>query len=229
MRTLIALLCVAAAASAAGAAVEPTAAAAVATHELSFSMRGDRARGWPVKTRVSLVSPSFTKEWTIEAADVRKPITLQLPAGTYRLTIAAEHHRLYARTLELDKDLSLPEIALAAVPAISGRVVARQRDAEIPLAGAQILAGSKQLTATNEQGLFHVDLPEDPPPDSITVTHTGQAPAFVPLFENLVAENELGTIALPRGVGVTITLDRRDERKALTVTLLGKRTSAAQD
>ena len=193
-------------------------------------MRGDRARGWPVKTKVALASPAFAKELTIEAADVRKPLTLQLPAGTYQLTIAAEHHRVYKRTLELSEDRSLPEIALSAIPAISGKVVARQRDTEIPLAGAQILAGTKQLTTTNEQGLFHVDLPEDPPPDSITATHTGWAPATVPLFENLVAENELGTIVLPRGVVVTIELDRRDdERKPLTVTLIGKRTNAAEE
>lgn len=197
---------------------------------LSFSMRGDRARGWPVKTKVALTSPAFTKELTIEAADVRKPLTLQLPPGMYQLTIAAEHHRVYRRTLDLSEDASLPEIALAAIPAISGKVVARQRDMEIPMAGAQILAGTKQLTTTNEQGLFHVDLPEDPTPDSITATHTGWAPATVPLFENLVAEHELGTIVLPRGVVVTIELDRRDdERKPLTVTLLGKRTNATED
>ena len=41
------------------------------TVNFSFSMRGDRARGWPVKTRVSLVSPAFTKEWTIDASRFR--------------------------------------------------------------------------------------------------------------------------------------------------------------
>ena len=92
---------------------------------LSFSMRGDRARGWPVKTKVTLASPTTTKEWTIEAGDARKPVTVSVPAGSYRLTIAADHHRVFTRTLDVDKDLSLPEIALAAIPAISGRVVAR--------------------------------------------------------------------------------------------------------
>src|SRR5436305_11435360 len=85
------------------------------TVNLSFSMRGDRARGWPIKTKVALASPKFAKEWTIERDDVRKPVTLQLPAGTYTFTIKAEHHRLYTRELELDKDVSLPEIALGGV------------------------------------------------------------------------------------------------------------------
>src|SRR2546423_879343 len=107
-------------------------------HNLSFSMRGDRARGWPVKMKITLASPSATKEWTIEAGDARKPVTVSLAEGSYRLTVAAEHHRLYQRTLHLDEDLSLPEIALNAIPAISGRVIARQKELEIPLAGAQV-------------------------------------------------------------------------------------------
>jgi hypothetical protein len=197
--------------------------------QLSFSMRGDRARGWPVKTKVTLASPATTKEWTVEAGDARKPVTVSVPAGSYRLTIAAEHHRIFTRTLDVDGDLSLPEIALAAIPAISGRVVAREKDVEIPLAGAQIMGGSKQLATTNEQGLFRVEL-SDEPPDSITVTHTGQAPAVVPLYENLAAENELGTIALPRGATLTVVLDRRySERKTLTVSVAGKRTVASRE
>ena len=197
---------------------------------LSFSMRGDRARGWPVKTKITLASPSVTKELTVEASDARKPLSVSVPPGSYKLTIAAEHHRVFSRAIDLDKDLSLPEIALSAVPAISGRVVAREKNAEIPLAGAQIMAGSKQLTTTNEQGLFRAELHDEPPPDSITVVHTGQAPAVVPLYENLAAENELGTIELPRGVTLTVVLDRRyNEKKVLTVSVIGKRTSASRE
>src|SRR5438477_12357944 len=70
------------------------------TVNFSFSMRGDRARGWPVKTKVSLVSAKFTKEWTIEAADVRRPVTLQLPPAIYELTIVAAHHRVFRRARE---------------------------------------------------------------------------------------------------------------------------------
>jgi hypothetical protein len=203
----------------------------IALVQLSFSMRGDRARGWPVKTKVALVSPSFAKEWTIDAGDVRKPVSLSIPAGSYKLTIAAEHHRVFQRAIEIaDKDLSLPEIALTAIPAISGRVVAREKNAELPLAGAQVMAGPKQLATTNEQGLFRMELYDDPPPDLITVVHTGQAPAVVPLYENLAAENELGTIELPRGVTLTVVLDRRyNEKKLLRVTVAGKKTSASRD
>jgi hypothetical protein len=228
MRILLALvMCVAAAASAAG---STTAEAAVATHDVSFSMRGDRARGWPVKTRVSLTSEASKNEWTIEAGEVRKPVSVRVPAGTYKLTIAAEHHRVFTRTLEVDKDLSLPEIALSAIPAISGLVIFRQREAEIALAGAQILAGARQLATTDEHGRFHVDLPEEDPPDAITVVHTGQAPKVVPLYENLAAENDLGTIELPRGATLTVRLDRRDdERKPLTVSVIGKLTTASHD
>src|SRR5207244_899562 len=104
---------------------------------------------------------------------------------------------------------------------------AREKDAEIALAGAQIMGGSKQLATTNEQGLFRAELPDEPP-DSITVIHTGQAPAVVPLYENLAAENELGTIELPRGATLTVVLDRRySERKTLTVSVVGKRTVAS--
>jgi hypothetical protein len=196
---------------------------------LSFSMRGDRARGWPVKTKVTLVSAAAAKELTIEAADARKPVSVEVPEGTYKLTIAAEHHRVYSRMLELDKDLSLPEIPLAAIPAISGRVVAREKEIEIPLAGAQVMDGPKQLATTNEQGLFRVELSDPRTPDSITIVHTGQAPATVPLFENLAAENELGTITLPRGATLTVILDRRyRERKMLMVSVVGK-TSASRE
>jgi hypothetical protein len=197
---------------------------------LSFSMRGDRARGWPVKTKIAIESSAGTKELLIDAGDARKPVSLQVPAGTVRLTIAAQHHRLFTKTLEVDKDLSLPEIALSAIPAISGRVIARQRNAEIALAGAQILAGGKQLATTDENGLFHVDLPEDPTPAAITIVHAGQAPKVVPLYENLAAENELGTIELPRGVTLTLELDRRyDDPKPLTISVIGKLTSASRE
>src|SRR5260370_42092057 len=98
--------------------------------QLSFSVRGDRARGWPVKTKVTLASPSATKEWTIEASDARKPVTVSVPAGSVHLTIAAEHHRVYRRTLDVAKDLSLPEIALAAIPAISARVIPREQEVQ---------------------------------------------------------------------------------------------------
>ena len=190
---------------------------------VNFSMRGDRARGWPVKVRVALTSSSAQLERTIEAADARKPVALSVAPGKYRLTIAAEHHRLYTKDLDVDKDLSLPEIALSPVPAISGRVIARQKELEIPLAGAQVFAGAKQLATTNEQGLFRVELPEEPPPSEIIVMHTGQAPKKVALFENLAAENELGTIELPRGSVLTVVLDRRaDIPKTLVVSVVGK-------
>lgn len=197
---------------------------------LSFSMRGDRARGWPVKTKVTLTSASVTRELTVEAADARKPVSIEVPPGTYKLTIAAEHHRPFNRLVELDGDLSLPEIPLAPIPAINGRVVARDKEIEIPLAGAQVMDGSKQLATTNEQGLFRVELSGERQPESITVLHTGQAPATVPLFEHLAAENDLGTITLPKGATLTVVLDRRyRERKTLNVSVVGKKTSASRD
>jgi hypothetical protein len=201
----------------------------VLEHEVSFSLRGDRARGWPVKVRIALVSDSHQEEMTVEAAEARKPISLRVPPGSYRLTIAAQGHRTAERSLEVEKDLSLPEIALAPIPAISGRVIARQKELEIPLAGAQVMYGSKQLTTTDEEGLFHVELPDDPPPDAVTIAHTGQAPRVVPLFENLAAETELGTIELPRGITVTVLLDRRDDRKPLNVSIVDRKIVAARE
>jgi len=217
MRTLIALLLLAVPA---------------VTHQISFSLRGDRARGWPVKVQVTLTSESHNEEMTIEAADARKPVSLRVPPGSYRLTIAAKGHRTVERPLDVEKDLSLPEIALPPIPAIGGRVVAREKDFEIPLAGAQVTYGTKLLATTNEGGVFHFELPEEPAPDSITIAHTGQAPRVVPLFENLPAETDLGTIELPRGVTLTVLLDRRyrdDDAKPLKVSIVDKKTIAARE
>lgn len=195
---------------------------------LSFSMRGDRARGWPVKTEVTLTSAKAKKTLTIEASEARKPVAVEVEPGRYAMTIAAPHHRPFNKTIEIEKDLSLPEIALAPVPAISGRVVERRKDVEIPLAGAQIQAGDRQLTTTNDQGLFRVELSE--PPAEITISHTGQAPKTIPLFANLAAENELGTIELDRGVTLTVILDRRfDEPKTLNVSVWNKKTIATRE
>jgi hypothetical protein len=193
---------------------------------VNFSIRGDRARGWPAKTRIVLAAPSVKPlEWTLEAADARKPVALKVAPGRYTLTIDAPNHRPYSRKIEVDKDLSLPEIALAPVPAISGRVVERRKDVEIPLAGAQIMHGDKKLTATNDQGLFRVELSAEPTPAAITVVHTGQAPKTIPLFENLAAENDLGTIELDRGVTLTVHLDRRyTEPKTLNVSIWNRKT-----
>ncbi|MEK6375803.1 MAG: carboxypeptidase-like regulatory domain-containing protein [Acidobacteriota bacterium] len=214
MRTLIALLLLV---------------ASPVTHQISFSLRGDRARGWPVKVRITLASEAHTEEMTIEAGDVQKPISVRVPPGSYRLTIVAAGHRTVERTLDVEKELSLPEIALPPIPAISGRVIARQKDLEIPLVGAQVTHGSKLLATTDEQGLFHAELPEEPAPDAVTIAHTGQAPRVVPLFENLAAETDLGTIELPRGVTLTVLLDRRDEPKPLKVSIVDKKTLATRD
>ena len=202
------------------------------THQVSFSLRGDRARGWPVKVKITLASDSHKEELTIEAADARKPVSLRVPPGSYRLTIAAKGHRTVERPLQVDKDLSLPEIALPPIPAIGGRVIAREKDLEIPLVGAQITFGSKVLATTDAAGVFHVELTEEPAPDSITVAHTGQAPRIVPLFENLPAETDLGTIELPRGVTLTVVLDRRyrdDDAKLLKVSVVDKKALAARE
>lgn len=204
----------------------------VVTHDVSLSLRGDRARGWPVKVQITLASGSHKEELTIEAADARKPVSLRVPPGAYRLTIVAKGHRTIERPVEVDKDLSLPEIALPPIPAIGGRVVAREKDLEIPLAGAQIMYGSKLLATTNGAGVFHVELSEEPVPDSITVAHTGQARRVVPLFENLPAETDLGTIELPRGVTLTVALDRRyrdDDAKLLKVSIVDKKAIAVRE
>lgn len=215
MRTLIALLLLV---------------ASPVTHQISFSLRGDRARGWPVKVRITLASEAHTEEMTFEAGDVRKPISVRLPPGSYRFTIVAKGHRTVERTLDVEKDLSLPEIALPPIPAISGRVIARQKDLEVPLAGAQVTHGSKLLATTDEQGLFHAELPEEPTPDAVTVAHTGQAPRVVPLFENLAAETDLGTIELLRGVTLTVLLDRRGaDDKPLKVSIVDKKNLATRE
>jgi hypothetical protein len=200
------------------------------THEISFSLRGDRARGWPVKVQIMVASETYKKEMTIETGEVRKPIALRVPPGSYHFTITAAGHRTVERALEVAKDLSLPEIALPPIPAISGRVIARQKELEIPLVGAQVTHGSKLLATTDEQGRFHAQLPEEPTPDSIAIAHTGQAPRDIPLFENLAAETDLGTIELPRGATLTVLLDRREDvPKPLKVSVAGKKTLGTRD
>ena len=194
-------------------------------------MRGDRARGWPVKTHITLASATAKQqEWTIEAAEARKPLAMKVEPGKYTLTIAAAQHRAVTREIAIEKDLSLPEIALPPIPAISGRVIERQKEVEVALAGAQILAGEKQLATTDTRGVFRVELTSEPTPASITVVHTGQAPKTIPLFDNLAAENELGTIELDRGVTLTVRLDRRyDEPKPLVVSIWNRKVVARRE
>src|SRR5256885_1685667 len=117
MRTLIAIL---------------LAVAVTPTYELSFSIRGDRARGWPEKVKVTLTAPGGVMEKIIEAADVRR--------------------------------------------------------------------------------------------EEIVVTHAGQGSKTIPLGSNLAAENDLGSIELPRGVTVKIVLERPyGAPKPLVVSLAEKR------
>src|SRR5947207_7212762 len=139
--------------------------AAPTLYDVTFSVRGDRARGWPVKMKVALTSASGGVEKTIVAADARKPLTLSVAPGLYRLIVTAAGHRKYERLLDVDENLSLREIALAPVPAISGRVITRLKELELPPVGAPVMRGTRQLATTNAQGPFRAEATHHPPPE----------------------------------------------------------------
>lgn len=192
--------------------VIPPRTAAIAIEEKGLSeatlwIDGDRRRGWPATANVTLRSGN--DEWTfpIDAKFVGRLRAMRIPPGTYRMTIAAEHHITDERKLDATKNVAIGQISLEPLPVISGRVLNANEE---PIAGAQILRtdGGVQAIA-DEQGQFRTELAE-PLPGEILIAQTGFATALLPL-PDLSADVDLGVIHLGTGRKLTLRLVYPDE------------------
>lgn len=174
--------------------------------EVTLSVRGSAARGWPAETTIALRSGPKTPEWTtvVLAKAIANLATIRAPRGRYRLTIAAPHHRIDSRALALDSNVALREVVLAPAPVISGTVVTRGEKGDVPVAGAFVARSDEKLAGTtNEEGAFRVEL-ADPLPDQLVVSHAGFATKIVPLERQLPPDVNLGAIQLAAGHTLTL-------------------------
>lgn len=184
---------------------------------IALNITGDRSRGWPLDTRVTITTKD--QQWLVplSARVVTKLRTVHLPPASYLITIAAEHHLIAKRSLNAQKDIAAGEIALKPLPLIYGRILNTKDE---PLAGAQLVRPDGKIqAAANEQGLFRSELVE-PIPAEILVTQAGFASALIPLT-NAAGEVDLGTIRLGAGHKLTLRLVRPDvENVSLRARLL---------
>jgi len=177
--------------------------------EVTLSLTGSRARGWPVDVRMTLERGKTTWDWIVPAKSVTKLRSISVAPDDYALTLAAAHHRGNRGRFHAQKNVALGEIALRPLPAISGRVVQLAEGRETGVAGAQILRGDGKLHATaDEQGAFHSELSE-PFPNDLLVVHPGLATRVIALGQ-LQPEKDLGVIRLERGVTIALHVKRPD-------------------
>ncbi|HEY6136330.1 MAG TPA: hypothetical protein VI670_01040 [Thermoanaerobaculia bacterium] len=175
--------------------------------DVTLSVRGNAARGWPAETTLAIqTSPQKAPEWTsaIAAKDIAKLTALRVPRGRVILSIAAPHHATARRALPADGNVALREVTLAPLPIVSGKVVKRGEKGDEPLMGAQVTRPDGKLAATtDEQGAFRAEL-SDPVPDELVVLHAGFGAKVVPLAKQLPPEQDLGAIQLAAGHALTV-------------------------
>ncbi len=185
--------------------------------QVTLAVHGHPRRGWPVTTHLTLTAKGQEWAFSLSAAVVGKLRTIGVPAGSYRMSIAAEHHITDKRTFNAVKSIAVGEIALKPLPVISGRVLNMKEE---PIAGAQLLRSDGKVQAiADEQGQFRTELAE-PLPDEILVTQARFASMLIPLG-NLSGDIDLGSIHLGAGMKLTLRLIRPDvENMSLRVRLL---------
>lgn len=175
--------------------------------QAALGIDGDRRRGWPAAAHVTLQNGGEEWAFPIDAKVVGKLRAVQLPAGTYRMRIAAEHHITDERKLDATKDVTVGQISLEPLPVISGRVLNTKEE---PIARAQILRPDGVVQAiADEQGQFRTELAE-PLPGEVVIVQTGFASALLSLL-NLSGDVDLGVIHLGTGRNVTLRLVYPDE------------------
>src|SRR5438105_1014921 len=185
--------------------------------DITLVLAGDRRRGWPLDTRITLAAKDRQWAFPLSAKTVTKLRSVRVPPGSYQMTIAAEHHVIARRTLNAAKNVALGEIVLKPLPIVSGRVVDVKDE---PVAGAQLVRPDGKIqTATNEQGEFRAEL-EEPIPDEILVMREHFASALIPLV-NSGGDIDLGVVKLGQGLTLTLQLTRPEvENIPLHVRLL---------
>jgi hypothetical protein len=189
--------------------------------DVTLSVRGSAARGWPAETMIALRTGVKSPQWQtmIPAKAIASLTTIRAPRGRYGLWIAAPHHLVDRRALQLDANVALREIVLKPAPIVSGTVVRRDEKGDVPLAGAQLArADGKPLGATNEQGAFRFELGE-PVPEHLVVSHPGYGTKIVALDRQLAPDTTLGAIQLAAGHALTIHVKLPDAIDPKSVTL----------
>jgi hypothetical protein len=194
-------------------------------YDVTFSVRGDARRGWPVETRIGVFEGKDRGwSWKVPAKLAGKPLTIRLPRGMYGLQFAADHHHTDRRQLRVSADVALRDVILPPLPVVTGHVVTMKQAA---VAGAQLVGSDgKVLATTNEQGAFRVELPE-PVTKEIVILSSGHGTRTVPLT-GLSAETDLGVIELGAGVKLTVHVDRAASLKSKTLQVKLAEKSATQ-
>ncbi|MCU1350661.1 MAG: hypothetical protein JWO56_3691 [Acidobacteria bacterium] len=173
---------------------------------VTLTLHGDRRRAWPATTHVTLASTSEQWELTLSAKVVEKLRTIRVPAGSYRMSTAAEHHITDKRTLNAAKNIVVGDITLKPSPVVSGRVLNTKEE---PIGGAQLVRSDGRVQAiADEQGQFRSELAE-PLPDEVVVTQVHFASAPIPLHD-LSGDVDLGIIHLSAGAKLTLRLVRAE-------------------
>lgn len=140
--------------------------------DVTLSVRGDKAHGWPADLRLSVSNNESKKSWswTVPAKSVATLTQLALPKARYGIKFSADHHLTEMRGLDVPRNRSLGEIVLRPMPVVTGRVLTAKDEA---VANAQVVREDHKVIATSdEQGNFRGEALE-PLPDTLLVEKSG--------------------------------------------------------
>ncbi len=132
-----------------------------------LALAGDRSHGWPVPVNWTLydLGPRRTWEFTIPGSTAAKLDQVVLPTGTFRIKLAAAHHRSITKEIvskESARPLLLGRFTLPPAPSILGKVI--EAKGGKPLVGASIESpDGEALASTGDDGRFRIELEGDPP------------------------------------------------------------------
>lgn len=183
--------------------------------ELAFRIQGGSSTG-PVDTKIRIdsdSSPADQWEWMVPDAALARFSSISLPAGKYKLTVAAPHHQPLEMTVQSHPGVArvrLGTVELKSLPAIRGRVV--DRSTRRPLAGVLVrLAGGKTLAITGPDGEFREWLPAGENAEEVTLLLGGHGSCTVAL-PKMTADADLGTLELS-AAGELRVIAKRDAQR----------------
>lgn len=174
------------------------------TTTLSFRVAGSPRRGWPEPATITMADERAAWTWTHAATDAAEQI--KLPAGAYKLTITADHHRIltYPRVAIGAKPVDLGRLMLEPSLRLTGRVVTgKKREALRNVAVSSV--DGRQLTVTDTAGVFAVETNE--PLRQIVVSRSGFGDRIVPITHG-GASIDMGDVFLHKGVTFICGIER---------------------
>jgi hypothetical protein len=165
-----------------------------------------------------LITDSHENHWELPLKEqqLRKPLNVRVPAGTYVIVVESPHHQRVTKKVAIGHELSRVVVELAQLPSLSASVFAR--GTRSPVAGAQARTDAGDTAITDVTGRFVLEASSEKWPKTITVTAGGYAESTVPIPPAHVSKS-LDDVYLGHGGRITVELKRQDAASVVQVEL----------